>query len=204
MQQLPSYVIEKGQSYAAYYQLCQTLYEQGTTTSGLNSEDILAYTHLNLHRMKRIYEKNTLIPELVTTVQQLKKVQNWFVLTESWCGDAAQLVPILAKIAENSNGKIQFYALLREENPEIMNAFLTKGGKAIPKLIITDAQLNVLANWGPRPAVLQEMYWKMKKEQPEQHWKEQAEVLHNWYTKDKTITTQQEILQLIKIVAVSK
>lgn len=197
MQQLHSYLIEKGQSYTEYYQLCQTLYEQGTTTSGINSEDILAYTHLNLQRMKRIYEKTQLIPEIVALLQHQKTKQNWFVLTESWCGDAAQLVPILAKIAENSNGKIQFYTLLRDKNPEIMNAFLTNGGKAIPKLIIADEQLNVLANWGPRPAILQEIYWKMKKEQPEQHWKEQAEVLHTWYTKDKTLTTQKEIYQIV-------
>lgn len=197
MQQILLYVLEKAQSYTSYYQVCEMLYKKGTTTSGLNSEDILAYTHLNLHRMKRIYEKTTLIPELATAVRQLKKMQNWFVLTESWCGDAAQLVPILAKIAEGSNEKIKFYTLLRDENPEIMNAFLTKGGRAIPKLIITDEQLNVLADWGPRPAILQEMYWKMKKEQPQQHWKEQAEVLHTWYAQDKTRTTQAEILQIL-------
>ena len=105
-------------------------------------------------------------------------------ISEAWCADGAQIVPVLAKIAQ-SNPLIDLKIVLRDENPELMNQYLTNGGKAIPILIIADAQsLEVLHVWGPRPKVATQMVEAYKKE----HGKltpEFKEDLQKWYNQDK-------------------
>src|SRR5215217_2298139 len=58
------------------------------------------------------------------------------VISEGWCGDAAQILPILNKMALASDKKIDLRIVLRDENDELMSQYLTNGGKAIPKVIV--------------------------------------------------------------------
>ena len=72
-------------------------------------------------------------------ISSIKSKLIWLVLSEGWCGDAAQLLPVINKKAELSEN-IKLKVLLRDENEELMNQFLTNGGKAIPKLIIIEEE----------------------------------------------------------------
>jgi thioredoxin-like negative regulator of GroEL len=85
------------------------------------------------------------------------------VITEPWCGDAAQCVPVLEKLVLAVGGIETFY-MLRDEHLEIMDAYLTNGGRAIPKLICLDADGQEIFTWGPRPAVIQEVMNRLKAE----------------------------------------
>jgi hypothetical protein len=76
------------------------------------------------------------------------------VLTEPWCGDSAQCVPCLEKLA-GSHPSIEIRFLLRDDNLEIMDRYLTDGKRGIPKLVAFDAQGTELYRWGPRPAEAQ-------------------------------------------------
>ena len=67
------------------------------------------------------------------------------VISEGWCGDAAQILPVINKMALVSN-KIEFRIVLRDENPALMDAFLTNGGKAIPKVIMIDNESGEVIN----------------------------------------------------------
>ena len=49
------------------------------------------------------------------------------------------------------NSNINLQLVLRDENLELMDLFLTNGGRSIPKLIALDKDLNILFTWGPRP-----------------------------------------------------
>ncbi len=72
------------------------------------------------------------------------------VLTEPWCGDSLASVPVLLRMSEiNGNWSTRF--LLRDENEELMDRFLTKGGRAIPVFIFTDNNGDLIGRWGPRP-----------------------------------------------------
>ena len=142
-------------TYQEYRNHIDNLFEQGKTTGENQSESMLHYTKMNIQRMKRWEKKFVIGKVLKTKLESLETPQTWVVLTEAWCGDAAQNMPLLHLAAEGSD-KIDFKVLLRDENTEIMNDYLTNGGMSIPKLVIFEGE-NEIGTWGPRPAPLQQM-----------------------------------------------
>jgi hypothetical protein len=181
--------------YAAYRLLIDGLLAENKTTGSDQSEAMLNYTRMNVQRMNRIdkhwgLEKNTL--ELLHTVHQ---PMLWLVLTEAWCGDAAQNLPIIQKMAEVSE-HIQLRMLLRDEHPALMDQFLTNGTRSIPKLIVVNPHtLEVISSWGPRPEPAHQMVKDMKAQGISHD--EYAEAVHKWYAQDKGITLQAEFRELI-------
>jgi len=193
--------IEKGINYEEYRRMIDAFIMIGKSTAKKDSENLLEYSKLNVARMKRLDKTTELIPELKEVVEQIDTPQTWLVLTEGWCGDAAQTIPVFDKIAKhNSNIDLKF--LLRDENPELMDQYLTNGkSRSIPKLIVIDENNEELFNWGPRPKVLQEMFYHMKANAINND--SIKEEMHRWYAHDKTITTQKEILKLLKQVCIN-
>ena len=156
--------LPKALSYDAFKNLMDSLLLQGKTTGDDQSEFMVSLTKLNRQRIKRIDNTLEFAEEDLLPFKQISKGQLWLVISEAWCADAAQIVPVLSKIAE-SNPLIDLKIVLRDENPDLMNQYLTNGGKAIPILIIADAQsLEVLHVWGPRPKVATQMVETYKKE----------------------------------------
>jgi len=183
--------IENGFSYSEYRALIDKLLTQGKTTGDNHSEMMVDITKLNVHRMKRLDKTVDLIPELTETLNKMSVNMIWIVLTEGWCGDAAQNLPVIAKIADASSN-IRLRLLLRDENPDVMDAYLTNGGRAIPKLICLDTEsLEELAVWGPRPAPAQKMAQQYKAD-PSQPKEEFHKRLHLWYAKDNGTALQKE------------
>ncbi|WP_338792424.1 thioredoxin family protein [Bernardetia sp. Wsw4-3y2] len=199
--------LEKSLSYQEYRTLGQELLEKATTTNGDNRPEILEYTNTNMYRMNRL-DKTTKVNENVknalATISSNEKYY-WIVLTESWCGDAAQIVPVMNKIAEEAGEKLEIRFLLRDENPDLIDEFLTGGGRAIPKLIFVkeekNKQLKILNSWGARPAEAQKLvveYKERVRQNPKlEDFKGFAESLHGWYAKDKTQHTQNELAELL-------
>lgn len=187
--------IDQGMTYAEYRTLLDDLFKINRTTGENQTDAILAYAKTNLQRMRRLDKTIELSEPLKTALQNIQKPQTWLVLTEGWCGDAAQSLPIINKMAEFSD-KIELVVLLRDENLDIMDLYLTNGGRSIPKLVMFDqATLQEIANWGPRPAEAHALYWGMKN-QGEEYTKISTE-LHTWYAHNKTVAVQNEILNLI-------
>jgi hypothetical protein len=188
--------VAKGMNYDEYRRLINAFMIIGKSTAKKDSENLLEYTKLNVSRMNRIDKTVEIIPELREASEQISSPQKWLVLTEGWCGDAAQIVPVFNKLAQlNSNIALRF--LLRDENPELMNLYLTNGkSRSIPKLIVTDENFEELFNWGPRPRILQEMFYHLRANAINND--TIKEEMHRWYAHDKTITTQKEILELLK------
>lgn len=177
--------------------MANKLISEGKTTGPDQSEAMIEYTKLNLVRMNRI-EKTTVINEqLINSISTLEKEQIWLVISEPWCGDAANIVPVLASIAEK-NDKINLRIILRDDNTEIMDRYLTNGGRAIPMLVIFDSESgNELAIWGPRPATLQ-LIIKELKNKPDYNIDEIKKTIQLWYAENKTKDIQSEILKLIR------
>ena len=125
----------------------------------------------------------------------MSKKYTWLVISEGWCGDAAQLLPIMSKMAEVSEN-IDFQIVLRDDNDELMSQFLTNGGKAIPKLIILDENNNLIADWGPRPEPARKLIADYKAANGLVDEPVKIE-LQKWYLQDKGITTQNEIMALM-------
>lgn len=141
-------------NYSAYMALTEQLVNDGRTSGPNQSEAYVYYTKLNLQRMNRLNKTITIPTELSELIVQKAQHWTWLIITEPWCGDAAQCVPALEKLALCSPN-IQTKYILRDENPEVMDAYLTNGGRSIPKLICLDEQLQEVFTWGPRPDVIQ-------------------------------------------------
>lgn len=183
--------------YTSYRNLVDELLAKGETTGPDNSEAMLHYTKMNVQRMNRVDKTTVLDEELLLTLQKIEGKYRFLVITEGWCGDAAQIVPVINKIASAAPTKFDLKLVLRDKNLPLIDAHLTNGGRAIPVLLILDEAGNlVLPKWGPRPVAIQNLMIEWKKEGLEMP--ELAEKLHGWYAKDKTVATQQELNELLK------
>jgi len=186
-------------SYSEYRALTEQLVAEGRTTGPNQSEAMAHYTKMNHSRMKRLDKTIELNPELVQAAQNLGDRYSVTVITEAWCGDAAQNVPILAALTKHNPG-IKLDLVLRDENLDLMDQHLTNGGRSIPKMLVYNKGTGEVVNtWGPRPAPVQQMVMDYKA-QPESErlpYSEFVKEAQVWYNKDKTQTAQQELLAVL-------
>ena len=196
MKEIIQNAIQNSFSYAEYRKLASDLVAQGKPTGHDLSEALAHYAELNETRMNRLEKTITLTDAVIQTLQNSSKNAIWLVLAESWCGDAAQILPVLNKMSEASNS-IQLNIVLRDDHDALMQLFLTNGAKSIPKLIILDAQtLNVLADWGPRPLGAKQLIEEYKATHGVVDETGKIE-LQKWYLHDKGISIQQEISEIM-------
>lgn len=188
--------LKNGISYQDYRTLVSDLVEQGSTTGHEKTEALAEYTKLNDRRMKR-WDKTIKISESSKEkFSNFNKNMTWLLITESWCGDAAHVVPVLNKIAELSED-IHLKLVLRDENEALMNQFLTNGGKAIPKLIMIDNSTGGVVNtFGPRPSEATQLVndYKTKHGTLTPEFKED---LQGWYNKNKGQNVIDDMLALL-------
>lgn len=198
----PVSVTKGAYSYSEYMHLMEKVVLENRTTGYKISEALNHYTKLNLARMLRLNKKVTVNDTLREAVDQIGIPQTWYILTEAWCGDAAQNIPSIVA-ASLSNPLITIKLLLRDENPELMDAYLTNGGRSIPKLIAVDEDLNELFTWGPRPVGAQALL-KAYKANPVIPYSEFAKEIQRWYIADKTESIQKELQGLVEGVCVGQ
>lgn len=190
--------IAKGMDCSQYRELVHDFALNGKTTGGEQSEARINFTQLNDRRMTR-WDKTFKLPE--KAIDKLSKLQQdltFLVITESWCGDAAASLPVVNKIAE-SNPKTSLKVVLRDEHPDLMDAFLTHGSKSIPKVIVLDNHnQTIVGEWGPRPQGAAQMVEDCKKEHGKltDACKQELQV---WYNKDKGEEILSEILRLLAL-----
>ncbi|MGY6562711.1 MAG: thioredoxin family protein [Luteibaculaceae bacterium] len=184
-------------TFEEYTSFFEQLVKEGKTNWPEQTKEMIDYTKLNFSRSKRnlkqfspseAWKKIKLEPETITA----------YTLTEPWCGDAAQNLPILHIILLELN--INHILLLRDKNDDLMNEVLTNGGKAIPKTIFVDSEsLLPLFTWGPRPADAQAMVEEYKAApEPKKAYMEFAEDLHNWYNQNQGKSLENELLELFE------
>jgi hypothetical protein len=147
-------------TYSTYQAMIQVLMAAGKTTGQNHSEAMLGHTTMNIARMNRLDKKAEITEELSAKLQVLPK-QTWLIISEAWCGDAAQNLPWIIKMAERSK-HIDVAIVLRDENEELMDLFLTNGSQSIPKLIALDQAMEVLYTWGPRPKLMEDTRMALK------------------------------------------
>jgi len=188
--------VNEGLSYRNYRDLIESQLEKGLTTGGDNSESMLNFTRLNVQRMNRIEKSAVLIEPLITAIQKLKKHYHLLVISEGWCGDAAQIVPVFDKMTKISPEKFDMRFIFRDTHLPLMDAHLFNGTRSIPVLLVLDDSGELILKWGPRPAILQQLLNGWRMENPDHEvW---SEKLHLWYARDKTQHTQLELIALVE------
>lgn len=184
-------------SYTEYRNHVSQLLLEGLSTGDTQSEDLFNYSTLNEVRMNRL-DKTIKVPqEIKDRLARLKKEYIFLVISEGWCGDAAQIVPVMNKIVGETEN-LELKLVLRDENIALMDEFLTNGARSIPKLILVDKDTyNVRGSWGPRPhgALKLILDYKEKFGVIDQEAKTE---LQKWYLQDKGLSTMEEIVVLLE------
>lgn len=188
--------IEESMTYAEYIKLIDDLLMDGKTTGPNQSEELFHYGKLNRQRIHRLEKTTKLSDSIIEKAKNVNRKMIWLVITEGWCGDAAQNIPTIEKIAaESENIKTRY--VLRDENLELMDRYLTNGGRSIPKLIALDAEtLEELGTWGPRPQAAMDYFAEMKAQGLEKP--EMMEKIQRWYLADKEKSLQSEFENLLE------
>jgi hypothetical protein len=148
-------------------------------------------------QMDRVAPTVVLLPELRAALGQLTQPYIWAIITEGWCGDASHTVPIIEAVAEASGGHLATRYFLRDSHPDLIDRYLTNGGRAIPIAVVLHANsLTEVGVWGPRPAPLQAIHQDLKARAVP--FKEVIATVNAWYDQDASRTTQQELLALVQ------
>lgn len=188
--------LAKSYSYEEYRNFVTSLVKEGKTTGHDQSEAMIHYTELNEARLHRLDKTMQVTDEVQSFLEKINRKYIWLVIAEGWCGDAAQILPVINKMAQVSDA-IDLRIVLRDDNEDLMNMFLTNGTKSIPKLIVIDQETEeVVDHFGPRPQGAKQLILDYKATHGIVD--ETAKIeLQKWYLTDKGISTQNEIIALL-------
>jgi Thioredoxin len=205
MEKIDIQTIQNVLTYAEYLAKTVDLLKEGktSTTETKPNPKIHAYTQENVERMQNLDVSTVLTAETLEKLATINAPQTWLTISEGWCGDASQIVPVIEQMAA-ANPNITHRLIFRDEHPDIMDAFLTDGGRSIPKTVILDNNGKVLNTWGPRPTGLQivvdDLRQKMSlmtKEEQKAYFEDVKKVVHDWYNNDKTVQIQREFSAIL-------
>ncbi len=188
-------------TYAEYSALMQDYAASGKTTGPESSEMLIHFSKLNASRVKRLNRNSEIYNDIAERIKDIDRQLDFYYITESWCGDAAQILPVVQAIVDEIP-TAESSVVLRDDNPELMSDFLTDGGKSIPIIIITEAETgNILGHWGPRPREIQTLVIERKySDQPEPYETFSAR-MQEIYRKDKGKMIQQQFTdQLLSVL----
>jgi hypothetical protein len=181
-------------TYLQYVEEIKTLLEQGKSTGNVQTDEYLEYSKINLHRMQRLDKTVELTDKFKSLLDKIPGRYYLIIISEGWCGDSAQLLPLFGAI-ERYNPKFQVKIFLRDEHPDVMDQYLTNGSRSIPKVICVAADsLDEHFTWGPRPAELQSQVLPMIRNSAPKS--EKSIFIQKWYNDDKTLSTQKELIAL--------
>ena len=158
-------------------------------------DDKLLNNKLSLHNLH--FKNFNLYQNDITKIAKLSSI-NILVITEPWCGDSIALLPVIKKIAE-TNPSWNLKIVLRDENVDLMEKFLTNGNKAIPIFLFLDNKFEYLFKWGPRPVAAQNIFEQYREKINNGEIEKSKVILkiRQFYAKDKGRSISKEVLELI-------
>lgn len=130
------------------------------------------------------------VPGWAVSAVPAGETRRLLVIAEDWCGDASNTVPIIAKLADQVPG-LELRMIMRDQNPEVMDQYLTNGARSIPIVIALDESFQEIGHWGPRPTELQAWVMANRGTVPKAELYPQV---RKWYARDHGETTVREVL----------
>ena len=144
-----------------------------------------------------VHERVRVPEDLVAAARSLPGAWHLVALTEDWCGDAVNTLPVVARLAKTVGWDLR--VLSRDDNPDLMDAHLTNGrSRSIPVVIVYDERFREVGWWGPRPEEIQSWVLSEGLAMPSP---ERYRVVRRWYAKDKGRTTVSELLEVLSRAA---
>jgi hypothetical protein len=184
-------------NFTRYQEYFQSILNAEHPRAPYNDPAYINYTKLNWSRQQRWIKVGELNKDLESLVKEIKIPQQWIVISEPWCGDAAHIVPFIYKLSQ-LNSLITLDIQLRDTEPHLIQEYLSGESKSIPKFIIRSEAGEDLLVWGPRPEQSQVLFDRLKDEGAD--FEEFKTQLQHWYNLDKGKSLQQELLERMKTI----
>lgn len=187
---------KQGKTFSEFYQGLVN-YLNTTDPAELSDKELADYnyTKLNVQRMKRIISTYKISESTAELLGKNKCGMFWLVITEGWCGDSAQSLPVISAVADATPG-VELRIIERDQNPDIMDLYLTDGKKSIPKVVGFSEDGIQLFVWGARPSKLQELVvLRISEGVSSEKWHEEV---HAWYAKDKGLSVEDDFCEIMK------
>jgi hypothetical protein len=157
------------------------------------------YRRYNLERTDAVESDYAPSDEALAALRALDRDQVWLVLTEDWCGDSSFLLPVVARMAREAS-RVDLRILPRDEHLDLMDQYLTNGGRGIPKLLALDARTgDELFTWGPRPDAAAAKFLELKGQGLEKP--QIVAGLMEWYDAGGWRAAEDELTALVRAVA---
>ena len=119
-------------------------FEIGRTTEAF--EELLDEDQLKLHRL---HGRRAKIDDGAVEAIRTGKASRVLIITEPWCGDSLAIFPVVAELFCRAG--LELRVIRRDEHPDLIDRYLTRGGRAIPIVLVLDEASRELLRWGPRP-----------------------------------------------------
>ena len=188
-------IVNHGLTYSEYRQHIGSLLAEGKTTGKMQTSKLVDFTRLNVQRMNRLDKTITIPAGAAARLKGITGPVVWLVVGDAWCGDCAQTIPVINKMAEVNKDKTALRIVSRDSYPELTEYY---HAASIPKLLFINRQfMQVTGMWGPRPQPAQNIMLKWKESKGKIAWEDFEKELHLWYSKDRGLTTINELVNLI-------
>jgi len=160
--------------------------------AGESFADFLTRPHQYRDLWNALYKRATVPEDLLGRARQIQKPWHLLILSEDWCGDSINILPLVAKLTD-AVPSVDLRILGRDANPDLMNAHLTGKSRSIPVIMLLDDNYVERGSWGPRPRPLQEWVMAHMDLPKADRYKE----VRTWYARDHGVTSLTEILDVI-------
>ncbi|MEM1044282.1 MAG: thioredoxin family protein [Bacteroidota bacterium] len=161
-------------------------------------EAFLPTAEKNADLWAAVWERAHVPDDLAARAAAVPGMWHLLALSEDWCGDAVNALPVVARLAGETPG-LDFRLLARDAHLDLMDRHLTNGrSRSIPVVLVLDADFVEHGWWGPRPSELQA--WVMNEGlqlDPDERYKH----VRRFYARDKGRTTLEEIISGIEQAA---
>jgi Thioredoxin len=123
---------------------------------GLSYADFLAQAAVNRDKFELNYRESPLSEDDLSFFRKAAALPNGpariLAIAEAWCGDVYRELPTFARIAEATGMTLRVF--LRDQNPDIMDEFLSNEGKsrAIPVFVFYTDNLHYITHFTERSA----------------------------------------------------
>jgi len=162
--------------------------------SALTFDALLETARSHTELWRELYLRARIPADLLERAGALRRRWHLLVLSEDWCGDAVNTVPVVARLAQLA-GTMEVRVLARDENSDLMDTHLTGASRSIPVVMVLDADFAEHGWWGPRPTELQAWFMTVGRGMEKS---ERYRAIRAWYARDRGESTVREIVEMLE------
>ncbi|MBS7334075.1 MAG: thioredoxin family protein [Weeksellaceae bacterium] len=186
--------IKNGYSFEDYLEKIEDQLEEQIELD--DPKELVPYYAINLKQSREIRKNFRYNPGMEKKAKSYNADIKFLIISEGWCEDASQIVPVVDRLAETIGVECKF--VFRDENIELMEEYNTNGSHSIPIIIGVTPDGDEAFRFGPRPAKAMNFTERFKRDPDKYSRADFEEDLDRYYLENHGQDIITEILELIE------